>query len=82
MISEGVSAHINQMCAKASRTIDLIKRVCGKDTVEQETRKFLYITLIRSQLKYTSSLWHPYTAKDGALIENIQRRLTKFIKSL
>ena len=32
------NAYINQMCAKAN--ISLIKRVCGKDIVDQETRKF------------------------------------------
>ena len=67
------------MCAKANRTLGLIKRVCSKDIVDQETRKLLYITLVRSQLEYASNLWSPYTAKERALIENVQRRATKFI---
>lgn len=71
--------HIHQMCAKANRTLGLIKRVCGKSIVEQETRKILYITLVRSQLEYASNLWSPYTTQKRALIENVQRRATKFI---
>ena len=73
------NADINEMCAKANRTLGLIKRVCGKDIVDQETRKLLYITLVRSQLEYASNLWSPYTAMERALVENIQRRATKFI---
>ena len=73
------STHISQMCAKANRTLGLTKRVCGKDIVDQETRKLLYITLVRSQLEYASNLWSPYTIKERALIENVQRRATKFI---
>ena len=67
------------MCAKANRTLGLIKRACGNDITELETWKILYITLVRSQLEYASSLWSPYTVKERALIENVQRRATKFI---
>ena len=73
------NAYINQMCAKANIILSLIKQVCGNDIVDQETRKLLYITLVRSQLEYASNLWLPYTAKEHALIENILRHATKFI---
>ena len=73
------TTHIKQMCAKANRTLGLIKRVCGKDIVDQETRNLLYTTLVRSQLEYASNLWSPYTVKERALIENVQRRATKFV---
>ena len=73
------TTHISYMCAKANRTLGLIKRVCGKDIVDQETRKLLYITLVRPQLEYASNLLSPYTAKERALIENVQRRATKFV---
>ena len=73
------TTHIIQMRAKANRTLGLIKRVYGKDIADQEIRKLLYITLVRSQLEYASNLWSPYTIKERALIENVQRRPTKFI---
>ena len=64
---------------RPTELVGLIKRVCGKDVVDQEIRKLLYITLVRSQLEYTSNLWSPYTIKERALIENVQRRATKLI---
>ena len=64
------------MRAKANRTLGFIKRICGKDIVDQETRKLLYITIVRSKIEYASNLWSPCTAKERALIENIQRRGT------
>ena len=73
------STHTIQMCAKATRTLGLIIRVCSKDIVDQENRKLLYITLVRSQLEYASNLWSAYTIKERALIENVQRKATKFI---
>ena len=34
---------------------------------------------MRSQLEYACELWSPYTSKDKLLLENVQRRATKFI---
>ena len=44
-----------------------------------ETRKKLYISLIRSQLVYGSQLWRPMLIKDITKLEQLQRRATKFI---
>ena len=40
------------------------------------TKKVLYISLMKSTLTYCSPLWRPQYLKD---IENVQRRVTKFI---
>ena len=73
------STHIEQTCVKANRVLGLIKRVCGRDIIDETTRKLMYITLVCPILEYASSLWSPYTAKHHRLLENIQRRATRFI---
>ena len=67
------------MCAKANKTLCLVKQVCGKDITELKTRKMFYLTLVRSQLEYAPNLWSPSSVKERALIENVQNSATKFI---
>ena len=43
------------------------------------SKKLLYTSLVRSLLVYGSQVWRPYLLKDINVIENIQRRSTKFI---
>ena len=42
-----------------------------------ETRKKLYISLVRSQILHCSQVWRPYLIRN--IIERIQRRATKWI---
>ena len=39
----------------------------------------LYCSGVRPQLEYACELWSPYTSKDKLLLENVQRKATKFI---
>jgi hypothetical protein len=71
--------HIEDICTKANKTLGLIKRVCARDVVDANTRKLLYCAVVRPKLEYASCVWSPYSAKQRKLIENIQRRATKFI---
>ena len=73
------TSHIEQMCSKANRVLGLVKRLCGRDIRDVQTRKLLYTALVRPLLEYSSSVWSPYFVKQRRLIENIQRRATKFI---
>ena len=73
------TSHIEQMCSKAKRILGLVKRLCGRDIRDVQTRKLLYTALVRPLLEYSSSVWSPYFVKHRRLIENIQRRATKFI---
>ena len=63
---------------RANRTLGLLKRVC-KETRDPIFRKLLYCALVRLKLEYGSNLWSPYTSKHRALLENTQRRATKFM---
>ena len=46
---------------------------------DRVTKKLLYCSLVRPRLEYYSNVWSPYTIKHRRLIENVQRRATKFI---
>ena len=67
------------MCSKVNRVLGLVKRLCGRDIRDVQTRKLLYMALVRPLLEYSSSVWSPYFVKHRRLIENIQRGATKFI---
>jgi hypothetical protein len=47
--------------------------------VDANTRKLLYCAVVRPKLEYASCVWSSYSAKQRKLIENVQRRATKFI---
>ena len=70
--------HIEKIVVKANRTLGLMKRIFHY-LQDIQTRKIIYCALVRSKLEYGSSLWSPYTKKYMKLIENVQRRATKFI---
>jgi len=50
-----------------------------KDNSCTETRKCLYISIVRSKLLYCSPLWKPYLLSDIDLVKKVQRRATKYI---
>ena len=70
--------HISEITFKANRTLGLVKRVC-RDIKDVHIRKALYCSLIRPQLEYATELWSPNQVKYKHMLENIQRRATKFI---
>ncbi len=72
------SKHIENITCNANRTLGLVKRVCH-DIDDISTRKLLYCSIIRPKLEYASNLWSPYLIKYQLLIENVQRRATRFI---
>lgn len=72
------SQHIKLISSKANRTLGLIRRVC-RDINDPDNKKLLYCSIVRPQLEYACELWSPYTLKDKLLLENVQRRATKFI---
>ena len=72
------SQHIKQISLRANRTLGLTRRVC-RDISDTNTRKLFYCSIVRPKLEYASELCSPYTCKDKLLLENVQRRATKFI---
>ena len=72
------SENRNQISLRANRTVGLIRRIC-RDISNTDTSKLLDCSIFWPKLEYASELWSPYTCKDERLLENVQRRATKFI---
>jgi len=70
--------HIEAIVAKAYKSFGLLRRTF-KHTFSIQTKRTLYLTLVRSKLLYCSPLWWPYLIKEFLLFERIQCRATKFI---
>ena len=64
--------HIKGICSKARRLVGLLFRQFYH-YAEPSTIKILYLTLIRPNLEYASTIWDPYLIKDCKLIEDVQK---------
>ncbi|CAF1138894.1 unnamed protein product, partial [Brachionus calyciflorus] len=74
----------NRQCsaaaAKANRVLGQIRNsfLC----LQEETLRLLYTGLVRPHLEYAISMWNLSTKTNINLIEKIQRRATKLVKSI
>ena len=71
--------HIEAILSNTNKILGFVKRVCGRDLNDINTRKPLYYSLVRPKLEYCSNVWSPYTTKHRRLLENVQRRATESI---
>ena len=67
------SLHIQGITAKAYQALGLLCRTFSQ-AIPPQSKKSLYISLIRSKLIYCSQLWKPHLLKDILALENVQRR--------
>ena len=68
------SKHI---AAKANSTLSMIRRNIKK--APKPVREKLYLTLVRPQLDYASSVWLPWLRQDILELEKVQRRAARFV---
>ena len=73
------SIYINEIIAKAHQCANMIHRCFVSQNVELLTRAF--VTYIRPLLeyRYNSVIWSPSLKRDTALLEQDQRRFTKWL---
>ena len=71
--------HYKSICNKAYQCLYMIRRSLHLHSAPTETKKKLYLSLVRSKLTYCSQLWRPLLIKLIIMLENVQRRATKFI---
>ena len=71
------SSQINKTCSKANSTLGFIRR--NLKHCNKKFKETAYISLVRSVLDYSSTVWDPYLNKDIDRIENIQRRGARFV---
>ncbi|CAB4031032.1 Hypothetical predicted protein [Paramuricea clavata] len=71
--------HINTIVAKANKMLGILKRTCTSIT-DMNTRRTLYLSLVKSQLLYASEVWSPLNnVQLSRQVEKVQRRATKWI---
>ncbi|CAC5407482.1 unnamed protein product [Mytilus coruscus] len=71
------SSHINKFCNKANSTLGFIKR--NLKHCNKHFKETAYISLVRSVLDYSGTVWDPFLQKDINRIESIQRRAARFV---
>ena len=71
------SDHYDYILSKAYKTMGLLRRTLVQKSIY--ARRILYLSLVRSVLTYCSPMWRPQYLKDIRVLENVQRRATKFI---
>ena len=71
--------HINKICNRANSTLGFIRR--NLKNCDKKFKETAYISLVRSVLDYSSTIWDPHLKQDIDRIENIQRRAARFVQS-
>lgn len=69
--------HITAICAKASQTLGYTRRNLRKSP--PNIRKLAYLTFIRPQLEFASSIWSPHQDYLITNLELVQNRAARFI---
>ena len=72
------SGHIQEIINKASKTLNLVKRILPQCT--SSVKETAYITLVRPILEYANVVWDPYQQYLINNIEMVQRRAARWVK--
>jgi hypothetical protein len=75
------SDHTYKICKKANKMLGLLRR-CTLEFHNPQTRRLLYLTIVRSNFSYASQLWSPQKVELIQEMEKVQRRASKFILNL
>jgi hypothetical protein len=70
--------HINNITTKANQTLGLLRR--NIKVHSERLKSTAYKTLVRPQLKYSSTVWSPYTGTVFDQIESVQRKAARWAK--
>ena len=73
--------HISNICLKATRTLNFLRRRWRNTyCCSQEAKNLAYLSLIRPHLEYAAAVWDPYMAKDIQQLKRVQRRAARILK--
>ncbi|CAH1242244.1 Hypp6507 [Branchiostoma lanceolatum] len=71
------NCHVDNVSAKANRTLGMLRRSLRIASVEAKGRA--YMALVRPSLEYASSVWDPHTADQVSRVEAVQRRAARYV---
>ena len=74
------SPHISNILLKAYRSLGLVRRTVPYNSAIYLKRS-LYLMLVRCHLAYCPQIWRPHLLQDSRVIEQLQRRATRYIIS-
>jgi len=74
----GFSTHIDEVCARANRTLGYISRV-SRGMRNPAALRALYCALVRQVVEYGGTVWSPYTACAVDRLEALQRRFLRLV---
>ena len=69
--------HISNTCSKANRALGFLK--CNLKISASNIKEKAYKVFIHPLLEYAASIWDPYSQKNIAKIEAVQRRVACFV---
>ena len=72
---------IFEQCTKANKLLGFVRRA-SKNIFNMQTRRTLFLTIVRCHLGYTSQVWSPQSIGLLKQVEGIQQRATKYILKL
>lgn len=75
------SKQVNEQCAKANKLPGFVYR-SSRDIKNINTRRTLYLAIVRPHLGYATQVWSPQTIGLIRQVERVQRRATKYILKL
>ena len=73
------SSQVNKVCNKANSTLGFIRR--NLKHCNKKFKETAYISLVRSVLDYSATVWDPYLTKDIERLKSIQRRGARFVQN-
>ena len=69
--------HITNVATKASQKLGFLKRNLHNSPCE--LKRLAYISIVRSSLEYTTTVWDPHQANHKTLLESVQRKAARWI---
>ena len=70
------SQHVNNISAKATKTLNFLRRNLYRCSKEIKSRA--YLSLVHPIVEYASTVWDPYTIKDSNQLEKVQRSAARW----
>jgi hypothetical protein len=71
------SRHINQVVKKANSRLGFLRR--NLRGCPLKLKRTAFVTLVRSQVEYGSTVWDPHLVKDREALERVQRKAARWV---